>query len=163
GNAKRLVERHGADMHYCHPWKVWLTWDGRRWAEDDTGEAVRRVKDTQAAFHAEVKAEIAALDGVVNHAERKAALSRLLDMVKHALRWEDAKRIFACLDLARSEPSIPVTPGQLDADPWLFNCLNGTLDLRTGELRPHRRADLLTKMAPVEYDPSARCPLWLKF
>ena len=28
-----------------------------------------------------------------------------------------------------------------------LNCLNGTLDLRTGELSPHRRADLMTMMA----------------
>src|SRR5262249_50246008 len=42
GNARRLVNRHGADMRHCHPWKKWLCWDGRRWSEDDTGEAVRR-------------------------------------------------------------------------------------------------------------------------
>ena len=42
----------------------------------------------------------------------------------------------------------------------LFNCLNGTLDLRTGQLRPHRREDLITKMAPVAYNPDADCPRW---
>jgi len=39
-----------------------------------------------------------------------------------------------------------------DADPWLLNCLNGTIDLRTGQLREHRCEDMLTKLAPVEYD-----------
>lgn len=38
--------------------------------------------------------------------------------------------------------------------------LNGTLDLTTGKLRAHRRSDMLTCLAPVEYDPRARCPLW---
>ena len=47
--------------------------------------------------------------------------------------------------------------------PWLFNCKNGTLDLRTGELRPHRREDYLTKSAPVAYDADAKAPLWEKF
>jgi putative DNA primase/helicase len=58
---------------------------------------------------------------------------------------------------------MPVRPEDLDADPWLFNCANGTLELKTGLLRPHRREDLLTKVSPVEYDPSARCGLWLEF
>ena len=44
-----------------------------------------------------------------------------------------------------------------------MNVLNGTLDLRTGELRPHRREDLITKLAPVVYDHEARCPLFLAF
>jgi putative DNA primase/helicase len=46
----------------------------------------------------------------------------------------------------------------LDLDPMLLNVSNGTLDLRTGKLRPHDRADMLTKLAPVFYDPDARHP-----
>src|SRR5262245_30960109 len=45
-NAQRLVTRHGSDLRYCADWKGWLIWDGRRWAPDQTGEAVRRAKDT---------------------------------------------------------------------------------------------------------------------
>jgi putative DNA primase/helicase len=67
------------------------------------------------------------------------------------------------IDLARSEPGIPVLPEQLDRDPWLLNVRNGTLDLRTGLLRPHTQADLLTKMAAVEYHPGAECSRWLAF
>ena len=46
-------------------------------------------------------------------------------------------RIHAMLDLARSAPGIPVLAEDLDADPWLLNVANGTVDLRTGDLRPH--------------------------
>ncbi len=49
-----------------------------------------------------------------------------------------------------------------DADPWLFNCLNGTLDLRTFEFREHRREDFLTRMANAPFDPEALCPAWLR-
>lgn len=52
---------------------------------------------------------------------------------------------------------------ELDRDPWLLNVKNGTLDLRTGELREHRREDLITKLAPVEYDPDADSPTWEAF
>lgn len=67
------------------------------------------------------------------------------------------------IELAKSEPGIPVRPQELDSHPWVLNVLNGTLDLRTGQLRPHAREDLLTKLAPVAYDPEAQCPLWETF
>src|SRR5262249_40920636 len=63
---------------------------------------------------------------------------------------------------AAKEETIPVLPNELDSDPWLLNVRNGTIDLRTGELRPHRREDLITSLAPVEFDPRAACPLWLE-
>ena len=50
-----------------------------------------------------------------------------------------------------------------DADPWALNVMNGTLDLRTGTLREHRREDHLTKLAPVDYDPKATLELWKRF
>jgi putative DNA primase/helicase len=65
--------------------------------------------------------------------------------------------------VAASEPGIPILPGQLDADPFLLNVRNGTLDLRTGQLREHRREDYLTKLVPVEYDLAASCPNWGRF
>jgi putative DNA primase/helicase len=84
-------------------------------------------------------------------------------LVKHALRSEAHKAIGAMVALARSEPGIPVTADQLDRNPWLFNVDNDTLDLRTNDLRRHRREDLITRLAPVSYDPDATCPTWLAF
>ena len=63
------------------------------------------------------------------------------------------------LELVKSEPGVPITPAQLDTHPWLFNVQNGTIDLRSGQLQPHRREDLITKLAAVEYDPEARLEL----
>jgi putative DNA primase/helicase len=84
-------------------------------------------------------------------------------LAKHALKCEAANRLAAMLTLAESEPGIHVLPAQLDADPWLINVLNGTFDLRSGELREHDRRHLLTKVAPVFYEPSATCPTWDAF
>jgi putative DNA primase/helicase len=65
--------------------------------------------------------------------------------------------------LAQSEPGIPVVPDNLDADHWLLNVKNGTLDLKTGKVRPHQREDLVTKLVPAAFDPEAKCPHWLRF
>ena len=65
--------------------------------------------------------------------------------------------------LAQTEVGIPVEPEQLDCDPWLLNCLNGTVALGTGKLRPHKQKDLITKLASVRYDPEARSEMWERF
>jgi putative DNA primase/helicase len=67
------------------------------------------------------------------------------------------------IDNAWSELGIPVLPEDLDTKAWLLNCTNGTLDLKTGILRPHDRTDLLTRCISVAYDPKAACPTWEKF
>jgi P4 family phage/plasmid primase-like protien len=165
GNAKRVVRRHGENLRYCYPWKRALTWDGKRWAEDDTGESIRMVKETQADFFAWVIRELAVPDEDDDGDEdarerRKARKKRLQAMLAHALKWEEAHEIAACLELVKSEPGIPVRPADLDTNPWLFNVPNGTIDLRTGKLLPHQRGHLITKLAAAHYDPDAKCPLW---
>jgi putative DNA primase/helicase len=171
GNALRFVKDHGDDARYCHDWKKWLFWDGKRWNMDRTGEAERRAKKTikklfdQAAreFNEAAKALKAADpadDATIEKLQaRQAAAQRLINF---ALRSEHVLRIDAMVKLARSEPGIPVLPAQLDSDQFLLNVQNGTLDLRTGTLRPHRRQDLLTKLAPCRFDSRATCPLWLR-
>lgn len=154
GNAERLVARHGRDLHYCHPWQKWLAWDGRRWQTDSTAEVRRRAKETTRSIYAE--ATTLTGDGPEAEARRK-------DLGSWARRTEARERRSAMLELAQSEEGIPVLPEQFDADPWLLNCLNGTLDLRTGALRSHQQNDLLTKLCPVAYDAKAICPTWLAF
>lgn len=149
GNAERLRRLHGADLRHCHPWHQDLTWDGRRWRVDDTAQVERWAKEAVKRIYQE------AAEAADEHDRARLA--------KHAVASEDARHIRAMVSLVRSESGIPVLPDQLDADPFLLNCLNGTLDLRTGQLREHSREDLITKLCPVTYDPGAGCPLWLKF
>ena len=147
GNAERLAAHAGADLRYLFLSDSWLRWSGRRWRRDETGEIHRRAQDTVR--------ELALQALGIEDDKRRAAV------VGHALSSESARRLDAMVRLARCR--LPVTPELLDQDPWLLNCANGTLDLRTGDLRPHRRENLLTKLAPVAYDPDAACPLWEGF
>ena len=146
GNAKRLVRLHGASIWYCHQWRKWLVWDGKRWAVDHTGEISRRAKNTISKLWNEV--------GEAPDEGRRR-------MAKFALESESAQRLTAMVKLAESECGVPVTPDQLDRDPWLLNCQNGTLEVKTGRLRSHCRADNLTKVCPISYDSKAVSPLWL--
>lgn len=149
GNAERLAARYGSQIRYCPPKRKWLVWDGRRWAWDDRGEINRIAKKTVRAIYAEASDE----------AEEKEAKA----IAAWAAKSEASDKLAALVKLAQSEPGIAVMPQELDANPWLFNCENGTVDLRTGTLRSHDRRDLCTKIAPVRYDPEARSELWEKY
>jgi putative DNA primase/helicase len=148
GNAKRLVRKYGKNLRYCRPVASWFIWDGRRWLQDEIGAVMDYAKVvTDSIYHEAADAKGGDGDELWEWAKRSGSYRGLEDMLR----------------TAQTEPGIKILPGQLDADPELLNCLNGTIDLRTGKLRPHRREDLLTQLAPVNYEPGATCPHWMKF
>jgi putative DNA primase/helicase len=67
------------------------------------------------------------------------------------------------VELAETDSRVIVGPELFDSDPYVLNVYNGTIDLRTGEKRDHSRDDLITKLAPVAFDPTAKAPAWNKF
>lgn len=148
GNAERLVNRHGDDLHFIRS-LGWYTWDGSRWARDESGEAMRRAKDTVRGMYADA--------ATVQDTKAREALA------EHAIKSEHVARLGAMLTLAESDARIALVAAKLDTDPWLLNVANGTVDLKTGTLLAHRRADLITKITPVAYDPTATCPRWQQF
>jgi putative DNA primase/helicase len=141
GYARRLVHVYGNRLRYVPAWRRWLAWDGRRWEHDTTRQPQRLMK----AIARRVMADAL----VVEDEQRRRALVNL------ARRGESSAGVAGALTLAGTEPGVVVTPDDLDADPWLLNCRNGTLDLRTGELRRHDPADLLTKVTGAAYRPCA--------
>lgn len=149
GNAERLARRHGNDLRWCEAWGSWLVWSGRQWERDDTGETVRRAVDTVR----QIGVEAARCD---DEGRRKA-------LWHHALKSESARSIGSMVTLARAQSGLAARPDDLDASPWLLNCRNGIVDLRTGELMPHDRDAMCTKLAPVDYDPAARSDAWDAF
>jgi putative DNA primase/helicase len=147
GNAERFIAHHGGDVRYCYQWRKWLVWTGLRWERDEAGRVHRLAKETVRSIYREA--------GDEEDEDRRKALA------KHARSSESETRIRAMVELAKSE--VPASPDEFDADAWLLNTNNGTIDLRTGELREHRREDLITKLAPVKYDRGATAPTWERF
>jgi putative DNA primase/helicase len=84
-------------------------------------------------------------------------------LAKWARSSEHSRNLKAIVDLAKTEPGISIEVDVLDKDVWLFNCTNGTLDLRSGQLKEASRDDLITKSSNIEFDPGAECPKWEAF
>ena len=163
GNAERLVARHGGSLRYS-PSMGWLIWNGKRWERDASGEVHRRALETVRSIYAE--ASKIATDYLAYHTGEDDASKKADDKAspirKHAVASESHSRLNAMVDRAVTLPGVYVPTEDLDKDPWLLNCQNGTIDLRTGELRPHDPNDLITKISPVSYHTDAPAPLWAK-
>lgn len=160
GNAERLVAQHGDAIRFCHTWGAWLVWDGRRWQRDATAEVGRLAKATVRSMKREFDQEAA-------RRQKNPVLQKrddyLAGLGEYAHKCESADKRRAMVSLASVEQRVSIEADQLDRDPWLLNVQNGVLDLRTGELRDHRREDLLTRVVPIEFQAGAECPRWLQF
>lgn len=150
GNAERLAYLHGDDLRYCAQMKKWLYWDGRRWKQDLTDAiAMQKAQSVVRQMYAD--------------AGRMSASSARTDLAKWAIQCEKKNALEAMVGLVKSMPKIAIIVDDLDRDDWLLNVRNGTIDLKSGNLKPHDRADLITKLCDVDYDPDADCSTWITF
>jgi putative DNA primase/helicase len=140
-----MVSRFGNEIRYCSTLGRWLIWKGGSWQQDSKGEIDGMAELTRQAIRRE---------GNSRHSD---------EIKKWAVRLGNAGNLNGMVDVAKTIQRTVVTTTELDKDPLLFDCKNGTIDLRTGKLRAHRREDLLTKVSPVEYDGLAPCPTWKAF
>jgi putative DNA primase/helicase len=145
GNSRLFVRLHGERVRFVPAWNKWLLWDGTRWRADDLGAVVEMGKSVADARWDESR-------NTDDRARRQFAAASASN-----------KFITAALKLAQSAPGIPVEPAELDRNPWLLNCPNGTIDLRTGALEPHRKTDLITKLCPTPFNPDAPAPRFERF
>ncbi|MCY7566183.1 phage/plasmid primase, P4 family [Bacillus safensis] len=146
GNAERIVYYHGKNIRYCNELD-WLIWNGKRWEEDSK----RKIEAITAKT-------LRALYGEAESTEDKFRKKQLNDWAKKCERR--SIRINSILDV---RPMVSVKKKDFDSFKFLFNCVNGVIDLKTGELRPHDRDLLLTKMSPIPYEKDANCPNWIAF
>lgn len=136
---------------YCRPVPEsggWRVYDGKRWQTDIGGVAVAEAaKDVSRAL----LVYAASVEG-------DETRERLTDWGK---RWAQLNKRLVYIREAASVH--PISMSAFDKDPWLLNVENGILDLRSMTLRPHDPENLVTHLAPVVYDPAARCERWESF
>jgi len=136
GNAERFIDMHGDRVRWCPARKSWLFYDGMRWAWDERGCVVKLAHLTARSIHKDAAVE--------------PDPTKQKEIAKFAVASQNEGRISGMLSQAK--PYLAVGMDELDSDPWAFNCLSGTLDLRTGRLESHNPADLITRLAPVEHE-----------
>lgn len=148
-NAEHFIDSHGQRLRYAHNGGGWHSWNEGRWQRDLTAEVYALAQDEIADWWKDV--------GCAGSPEERAILSR------HLLATGRRQRIEAMLALAASDRRVALPPDAFDRDPFLLTVANGTVDLRTGVLRPHNPSDLISKRSPVPYDRAAACPRFTEF
>ena len=140
--AYRLAAAHADNLMYVYG-LGWHSWDGRRWVEDQQGQAKRAVLDVLRD----------ALAQSLNDKDLRADINKC----------ESASGVAGVLDIAAALEPFAFIVADLDADPYLLNTDNGTLDLRTFELREHDPGDRITKVTSGAYRSDASGELWARF
>lgn len=135
--ALSFTRRYHRDWRYVAAWGRWLVWDGQRWRTEDT---------------------LAATD-LIRSVCRQTAVRA--DNPKIAAKLASASTVGGVERLARADRRHAATTDEWDADPWLLNTPGGVVDLKTGRMRPHDRADRMTKITTAT--PSGDCPTWKQF
>ena len=187
GNLERFLARYGRDFLFVEQWG-WLAWDGRRWSRDLAvpllGHAVQltvRQIQEEAKFIRESGWKIDTKPASIEGEEREGGLDFIakwkgkepVAFSTTVAAWgrtsESSGHISAIPKMA--EARLSARTYDFDADPLKLNVENGTLEFERaeegfqakGRRREFRREDLITKMAEVEFDPSAECPLFDRF
>jgi len=153
GNGERFAYYSNGRTKYCSSLEKWLSFNGKVW-KVDTVLSERLAKEVinlipkESIFHPSEK-------------QQKAFES----FITKSKKWNG---IIHTLNCARSERGVQIEASDLDVHPSisgqsLFNANNGTIDLRTGTLRPFSREDYLTKISPVDYIPGAKAKRWEEF
>lgn len=154
-NAEILVNTYGEDLIFI-PGMNWFHWNGKVWEPDLDGAI------TSQLFIACMKAFQEDAASRIVSAKSKTAMREAGALANWAVRSLSATAIKAAVDLASTFAQVRRTADEVDSVEtlWLLNCNNGTIDLRTGELRKHNKKDLITKMVPIDYDPTKTAPFW---
>ena len=151
GNADRLITAYGDDIRYCAALQRWYINDGIRWYEEDqdTTHLSQMFSNVIRRFE---RAEMERIGPLGDEAK---------PLLRHVHYSQGINGHNAAIKMAARKAAIQISSDDFDSHPYLFNVLNGTIELRSGELRPHRREDYLTNVVDIEYDPNAEpIPEW---
>ena len=128
-----FMRRHRDKLRYCHHHGAWFCWTGNYWRREETRLAFDWSREICREFNTKSNRTVA-----------KVSTASGVE------RYCQADRAFA------------VTSDIWDRDPFLLGTPGGTIDLRSGELRPAEQEDLITKQTAVAPAPPLTEPaFWL--
>lgn len=148
GNGNLFAHLFNAKARFVPERKRWYVYDGTRWVSDIGN--IRVMNLCKAAADALMLYAVGIADEEVKNG-----------YIKHVSKWQQQKYRETILKDASTVSCASIS--EFDADPYLLNCRNGTLNLKSMAFRNHDSRDMITKCANVDYVPGARCERWERF
>ncbi len=135
--ALAFTHAYGEDWRYCAAWGKWLMWTGQRWRVDETLLIAHLIR------------------GIC----RQSALSA--DTHRLAAKLAASNTVGGVERLTRTDRQHACSAEEWDADIFALNTPGGVVNLATGHLRAHDRAECMTKLATAT--PRGEAPRWQTF
>lgn len=158
GNAARLIDAYGDELRYVRDIGHWAVWEKSReggiWVVDDAAAERRWIKVTEEMLKEQRKLLRQMKKGLLKESEEKQAKA----FFGHVARSRNTGGRAGALAATAVQPGMSVMGDRFDANPRLFKCLNGTVELRDSgalELRESARDDLVTLSCGVAYEEGA--------
>jgi|GEM_PF-453143 len=148
GSSRLFADIFRDYYRYNYTAKAWFTYDGKKWIED-TGSA-KALQQFEKLY-----------DNLLNYSTTIQDIEKKESYLKYILTLGKASQRKIILEDA--ENLCAVFRDDFDSNNDLFNCQNGTFNLKTLEFTPHNSNNLLTKISNVYYDPNATAPLFDSF
>jgi putative DNA primase/helicase len=156
GNAERLVAIHGKNIKFNPLQQKWMLWSGKHWQIDESLQIERLAKDIIK------RVQRAGENLTTNDEEYMPVLEKYKKKIESfVLKSEGDPRIKAMLNQSKSQNNVMMV--NTDEDIFSLNILNGTFDLKTGEIKDHNRSHNITKLINITYDSNKDCPNWKSF
>lgn len=150
GNAERLRDHEQGNIRYARG-VGWLQWNGSYWAyldeEEVTGMAISNSKRIMEEARQSPEPDPKIKGRGIAWAERS-------QMMEHVTK---------CVAALRGLEGVRLNPDLLDGRLDILGVANGTVELRTGRLRPASKDDFITKALTVDYRPDAKYGEWARF
>jgi putative DNA primase/helicase len=138
GVALAFARKHGEALRYCHDTGGWYVWTGTHWRVNKDKIAFSWARQLVRSLNRNAEFKTKAITG-------KASFAGAVE------KFAQADRAFA------------VTGEAWDAALDLIGTPGGVVNLRTGDLRPAQRGDMMTKTTAVAPAEAIDCPTWLGF
>ncbi|MBI2766516.1 MAG: toprim domain-containing protein [Chloroflexi bacterium] len=148
GNAELFAHLYGDRCRYDWKRRRWLVWDRHRWVPEATGELIRLAIEAA-------------------RTRKRAAADLIGEAADRAWKWAKASeghgKIDAMLKIACAISPISDVGEGWDSNPMILGCVNGVVNLATGEFRDGRKEDRVTRSTGIVFDPMAVAPRWERF
>lgn len=164
GNANRVVFWRGQDLRFDPVRERFFYWADTRWIYARDGHIRSVVED--------VHSRIASTEGPFyddfaippSETDKKSPKTYKELLVEWANSQRYASKIKDTMGMLKGRDPLWCESDDFDVEPYIFNVSNGVIDLRTGELMPHERSHMCSKISKdIIYDPDAECPEFERF
>lgn len=150
GLSRRFAQEAKGKVLFLRDQETWITWSGNRWLLDKAKIGPRQVASLVA-------------DGLWREIAGNPSGRSDAGLLRFIQASGSKRAIDAMVSLGATAEGMCTDSSNLDNNPYLLNCENGVLDLRTLELLPHSPELMQTQLANVVFDKTANCPRWKAF